>query len=678
MTTAMIHRSLVLSVLAGLAASSLGQVGHDPKDGPPSIDPGGMITLPTPPSEEVELGIDSGPLFADPAGGDNQVVFVTMVHVNDAPWLRLAFDRAELSGDAANDNASRLRITSVRDGGVQWLTSENVEQWYHTSAYFNGDAVMVEVIASPGTGASRLVMTKVTAGLAPFSDRTICGATDDRALSFDDRNARHSVGCSSWLINDMNTMFLTAGHCGTAGGHVMSFQVPLSTGSGGLVNPPPQHQYAVDGASSQLNNNGVGQDWGYFGVNVNSNTGLTPYQAYGMRFTLATSIPAVAGSNIRITGYGTTEAPVSPTWNQVQKTHLGPMKSKSGTAVGYFTDTTGGNSGSVVIHENTGTAIGIHTHGGCTTSTSSFNNGTQITYPPLQAALAAPLGVCKTGKGTPGGDLYASGDAANNFGTASKTTGQFAKLGEIPGLTQGMAWDWNRNLFYVIDGTRKLYTMTTAGDRTLIGLVTGTSGVINGLGFDPASRTLYGMSASGGQLFRINRDTLVATAIGSPSGGNVGGLDFDTTSETLYGLSDATVGGTRLVSISTTTGAQTPVGVLGSGITDCNGLGYCSSTDELFTINSATEQVLKVSKSTGVATVVGSTGGLFGAAYGLAGANVKPCAADFDGSGFADVEDFSAFVLVFESGLIDADVDGSGFVDFEDYDAFVTAFELGC
>ncbi|MCK6475918.1 MAG: hypothetical protein L6Q35_03695 [Phycisphaerales bacterium] len=54
------------------------------------------------------------------------------------------------------------------------------------------------------------------------------------------------------------------------------------------------------------------------------------------------------------------------------------------------------------------------------------------------------------------------------------------------------------------------------------------------------------------------------------------------------------------------------------------------------------------------------------------------CPADFDGSGFVDLEDYDAFVLAFEAGGDDADFDASGFVDLEDFTAFVEAFELGC
>lgn len=68
----------------------------------------------------------------------------------------------------------------------------------------------------------------------------------------------------------------------------------------------------------------------------------------------------------------------------------------------YVTDTTGGNSGSPVIWENTGQAVGIHTHGGCGSS-GGQNSGTSSTHPGLQAALADPQGICAAGIALPDG-----------------------------------------------------------------------------------------------------------------------------------------------------------------------------------------------------------------------------------------------------------------------------------
>jgi hypothetical protein len=56
----------------------------------------------------------------------------------------------------------------------------------------------------------------------------------------------------------------------------------------------------------------------------------------------------------------------------------------------------------------------------------------------------------------------------------------------------------------------------------------------------------------------------------------------------------------------------------------------------------------------------------------------RACPADFDGSGFVDLDDFTSFVAAFELGDQSSDFDASGFTDTDDYDAFVGAFLNGC
>lgn len=354
-------------------------------------------------SQVLPLHIDSGfvanTAAAAAARGLPAVVWSTVVTAPlGSSWLRLRYGGTLLAGSREpGRDGSFLRLTSLRDGAVQTQHLLHVDQWQDTSAYFNGDAVLVELLAHPGTGANRLQLREVVAGPAlPAFAYTICGPTDDRVLSSDARTARNQPGgCTSWMISDCQHCFLTAGHC-SSGLQVIQFNVPLSTASGGLQHPPPSDQYAVDNASRQTNNGGagIGDDWTYFGVFPNSTTSLTPFQANGgQSFDLLSVPPPVSGQNIRITGYGTTSAPVSPTWNQVQKTHAGPYFSFTGSTVRYTTDTTGGNSGSPVIIDGTNQAIAIHTHGGCT-STGGSNASTGSNHPGLQAALANPLGVC--------------------------------------------------------------------------------------------------------------------------------------------------------------------------------------------------------------------------------------------------------------------------------------------
>ncbi len=367
----------------------------------PSFAQDGATTQPAPlASREFFDAVDSGRVRNDgPVGGGAALVFSTVVAAEDSDWLRLQFETVRLAGSREAGNASYLRITSLTDGAHQILDSVSVVQWQLTSAYFNGDAVQIDLYAHPGTGDNHVALTGGVASLA-VSTRSICGTTDDRVLSFDDRSARVlPIGCTGWTISDCNHCMLTAGHC-QGGLSTIQFKVPLSTSGGSIVNPHPDHQYAVDASSVQGNGGaGVGNDWAYYGVFPNSNTGKTPFQAYGVAHNLDTTPPG-AGGSARVTGYGTTSSPVSPTWNQVQKTHAGPYSSFSGTSLGYGMDTTGGNSGSPVIHESTGTAIGIHTHGGCGTSGGS-NWGTGANHPSLVNALSNPRGVCQC----PGPDL---------------------------------------------------------------------------------------------------------------------------------------------------------------------------------------------------------------------------------------------------------------------------------
>ncbi|HEX6813439.1 MAG TPA: hypothetical protein VF384_17605 [Planctomycetota bacterium] len=346
-------------------------------------------------------GVDSGLVGnqnpAAAALGIPEVVWSTVVSVPQAAWVRLTYVGVLLSGapDRGSDG-SFLRITSMLDGQKQTQHLLHVGQWQDTSAYFNGDSVLVEILACPGTGNNRLMIGDVIAGPSqPASTDSICGGADNRVLSTDNRTARNQpTGCTSWMINDCNHCFLTAGHC-ASGLQLIEFNVPLSTSSGSLQHPGPQHQYAVDPASRQTNGGqGIGNDWCYFGVFANSTTNLTPFQAYGgQAFDVLPMPPPVSSQSIRITGYGSTSSPVSPTWTQVQKTHAGPYASFAGTTVRYVTDTTGGNSGSPVILDGTNDTIGIHTHAGCT-STGGSNHGTGSNHAGLQAALANPLGVC--------------------------------------------------------------------------------------------------------------------------------------------------------------------------------------------------------------------------------------------------------------------------------------------
>ncbi len=351
----------------------------------------GLAQQESPPTANLTYELDSG--WVENSSSQAEVVISFPVIVEGADWMRLYFEEIDLAGSAAAGDGAILRMTALADGGIQEMEARHVKQWQNSSCYFNGDTVLVEVLAQPNSGWSRIAMRSVDYNITYSPQESICGPNDDRVLSSDPRASRIlPVGCTGWLIDDCAECFLTAGHCsGNVG--VAQFNVPLSNSNGSLNHPSPDDQYAVDATSMQSNGGGgVGNDWAYFGAFANSNTSLTPGEAAGATYILATPPGNVSGNDIRITGYGTDSSPANR--NQVQQTELGPMVTSSGTLVQYSTDTTGGNSGSPVIWENTGQAIGIHAHGGCSSS-GGQNSGTGIHHSALQNALASPLGICE-------------------------------------------------------------------------------------------------------------------------------------------------------------------------------------------------------------------------------------------------------------------------------------------
>lgn len=655
----------------------------------------GRLDIHTPPSVDLIRNVDSGEVGAV-GGGELEVVWGEVVRAEGAAWVRLWFGPTHLAGDPAADGAV-VRMTSLDDGAVQELNAETLAMWSNSSAYFNGSAVRVEVLARAGTGTSRVRVERVTAGQEETGAtvRTICGPTDDRVLSNDPRSGRLvPVGCTAWLINDANREFLTAGHCGPTTGDIVEFNCPLSTSGGTIVHPAPQHQYPVHVPSIQTNGGlGVGNDYSYFGCSPNATTGLTAYQAQGATYVLApNAAPTAHGQVLRITGYGVTSLPISATWSQAQKTHAAPITAVAGTALQYVPDTTGGNSGSGIEDTSTGLAIGIHTHGGCT-STGGYNQGTSLHLATLRAALASPRGVCLSGTGATAPPLYVSADLNNSMGTLSTTTGAFGTVAHFAPAMQGLAFDPRTRRFIGVNAnttggvtTNTLWLIDPdTGAQARLGAVTGLATTLNGLGFDPASRTLYAIAQASGQLYQVDLTTRAATALGSPLGGTIGALDFDPTTGMLLGIDDQSAG-SRLVRIDPGTRVMQVVGSLGAGIADCNGLGVDPRDGSIYTVHATSGNLLRVNAATGVGTVVGATRGVFGSGFGMAFAvTTSACPGDADADGAVTIADLEAFLGWYEAGDLRADLDdGSATfhrdagVTIDDLLAFLAAYEAGC
>ncbi len=340
------------------------------------------------------------------ASGD-EPIYSEVVGSTDAEWIRVIFDPSitALRGPTSRAGASHLRITSLKDGFDQTLNAQTLAEWGYTSAYFNGDAVRIELFAGNG-GSGRVAVLGVHAGVPMDGGvATICGPTDDRCQSSDPRVGRiMPVGCTAWLFDNQQNAMLSAGHCAASfnfsAPEVVQFNVPKSNQDGTVQNPSPSNQYVIDPASVQFHNNGQGDDWTHFGVFSNSTTGLSPFAAQGMR----SYVRAAASSNglVRVTGFGLDDG-----WeNQTNQTHVGAIAGVGpGTMISYVADTMGGNSGSPIIRESDGEAVGIHTNGGCD-ATGGSNSGTTFDNPGLAQAIANPQGIAAL---TPPSDLNGDG-----------------------------------------------------------------------------------------------------------------------------------------------------------------------------------------------------------------------------------------------------------------------------
>jgi len=312
-------------------------------------------------------------------GADNtqltEMVYSSIVRIDNAPWLRLQFSSAYLG------SGSYLRITSQLDGYQQIIDAREMARWRNTSAYFNGSELLLEFFVAREDQDVFLQMDEIIvgewAGEPEFLSQ--CGPTDDRIQSSEPWSGRiMPIGCTGWIVSDGK--YITAGHCISSNAQVLQFNVPPSLPGGTTQNPPPEDQYPIIQSSFVGTGSGVGNDWAVFDCNPNGITGDLPIEAQGGGFVLMQDL---SPDSIRITGYGV-DTGVD---NQTLQTHVGPNANSSGNTMRYVTDTEGGNSGSPVIDEATGFAVGVHTHGGCNTGGGGNNNGTSFFHPAFWAAV---------------------------------------------------------------------------------------------------------------------------------------------------------------------------------------------------------------------------------------------------------------------------------------------------
>ena len=130
--------------------------------------------------------------------------------------------------------------------------------------------------------------------------------------------------------------------------------------------------------------------------------------------------------------------------------------------------------------------------------------------------------------------------------------------------------------------------------------------------------------------------------------------------------------------VNTTNGTRTIIGSLGTGIVACGDLACSAADGSLRTIDSATEQLLLIDPTTGVATALGGTGGMFGPAYGLASSALPDCLADFNNDTLVTTNDIFDYLNAWFTSQPSADVDGGSGLTTGDVFFFLNAWFAGC
>jgi hypothetical protein len=375
-----------------------------------------------------------------------QPAYVVVIHAENTPWLRVRF------GECNFGSESYVILTSRYDGHQQRLDSWSMPIWQNTSAGFNGGELEIALFVGPrDEGVFFKVEDVLVADPEDFPlgfdpPETICNSVDNRVASSDQRVGRLFFGgCTGWLVH--NGAALAAGHCGTPDGNVtglLEFNVPLSTSNGIPVLGSPDDQYPITGVVS-FESDGEGADYAVFTVGPNSNTGLRAHIAQGF-FHMTALVPS-DGTLLRVTGYGVDPFPPGSggagadccDWDdddvcnsdcnsasRTQQTSTGACDDcLVGTAIEHTVDTMPANSGSPIIWESNGLAIGIHTNGGCDTIFSDFDNaGTWLGYNPLKSALNNFLGnnVWWVDALSPNIPLFQTGGVLNAFDRVSEAT----------------------------------------------------------------------------------------------------------------------------------------------------------------------------------------------------------------------------------------------------------------
>ena len=335
-------------------------------------------TLDFPVGELQNYHLDSG-MQKNPARGA-RTVFADLIVIEEAAWLRVYFAEVQLEA------GSFIRITSLLDLEVQELDADAMDMWSDSSAYFNGNVLIVELVAAPGTTRNRFVIHEVAMAATVVHPGGFCGICppDDRVPSDEDWSCRlFPAGCTASVWNRQSCI-VSAGHCVEAN-MVIQFKVPNSLTNCQPVNPPIADQFPI---TSVLFSTGGFDDWAVMTSGTN-NLGQTPYERYGEFRPIATA-PPIVNQALDIWGYGLdTQCERS----QTQQTSGGSVDSVFDIYFLHNVDAVGGNSGSGIIRDGEilGIAITCPCPGGATRiDHPSFAAARDQLCPPAQITTFVP------------------------------------------------------------------------------------------------------------------------------------------------------------------------------------------------------------------------------------------------------------------------------------------------
>jgi hypothetical protein len=341
--------------------------------------------------------LQSGP--HDGLGAEERVAFEDVIRVEHAAWLQIRF------GDCSLGARSSVVLTSLHDGARQIHTSSSLEGWQGWSAYFNGDAVQVELLVAPQDRGVFLSIEEIKVGewmgeRDDCSDLGLCGG-DDRVSSNDRAVGRlMMIGGygTAWIA--ANGALLTAGHNAAHSPSNIEFNVPPSLCDGTIVHPGPEDQYPVLGSSFVSGpSDSSGNDWAVFTCSP-----VEPHPVFSQgafhRLT-KDDIP----TDLRVTGHGCDDTPPgcgpgtlnSDSGTQQTSTggFLGEAGGGSNVRIEFTVDITQGVSGSPVINTANGAAIGIANivldPGGCQPP-SQGNRGVSFECDDLETAVQTFFG----------------------------------------------------------------------------------------------------------------------------------------------------------------------------------------------------------------------------------------------------------------------------------------------